>query len=329
MTSAPPYIRQKDSCRTLTEDVIIVLFAVYFMAVYYYGARAAVLGLFAAGVAFLCDVVCKLLLRQHITLREHSSLVTALMIPLLLPASIPYSVVAAAVVFALVVMKYPFGGVGGNLFNPAAGGFAFAVICFPRDVFAYPTPLERLDIFGPYTGRSVASAAYTLKAGGIPSVGDFVEMLLGNVPGPMGAANILVVCACLLYLVIRGTARWQGPVFFLATCAGLAWLFPRASMPGNESVMYELFSGILIFGAVFMLTEPVTSPKRSTGTVLYAVLTGVMTMLFRRFGGFEEGFPFALLLCNAFVPLFDHADELLHRRIRRAKLVSSEDEKTS
>lgn len=323
----PPHIRHRDSNRTLTGDVLIVLMALYFMAAYYYGMRAITLGLFAAGVALVCDLLCKLLLRQHFTLRENSSLITALILPMLLPASIPYSILAATVIFSLVVIKYPFGGVGNNLFNPAAGGMAFAAICFPQQVFSYSTPLERLDAFGTYTGRTVTSAAYALKAGGVPSGGDYLEMLLGNVPGPMGATNVLVVCACLLYLVIRRTVRWQGPVFFLLACAGYAYLFPRAPISGLSSVVYELFSGVLVFGAVFMLPEPVTCPKRTVAIVPYAVTTGLVTMMFRHFGGFEEGFPFALLLCNAFMPAFEYLGEMLHRKIRRARIVSVQDEK--
>lgn len=328
-TFNPPHIRHKDSNKTMMDDVLIVLAAIYFMATYYYGLRAAALGVFAALLALVCDAVCSLLLGKGINPRDHSSLVTGLLLPLLMPASISYAVVAVAVVFALLVVKYPFGGVGSNLFNPAAGGFAFVAICFQQQVFSYPLPLERLGVFSAYTGRAVLSAAYTLKAGGIPTGGNLLDMLLGNVAGPMGATNVLVVCACLLYLIVRGTVRWQAPVCFLGVSAVFAFLFPRAAMPGAESVLYELFSGFLILGAVVMLTDPVTSPKRGGAIALYAALAGVITMLFRRYGGFEESFAFSLLLCNAFAPCFDIADEFLYRSIRRRDgLVSAQDTKT-
>lgn len=323
----PPHIRSRESNKTVMDDVIIVLIAVYLMACYYYGLRAAVLGLFSVAVACICDVVCKLLLRDKIHMRDHSSIVTALIIPLLLPASVSFAVVATAVVFALCVVKYPFGGVGSNLFNPAAGGFAFAAICFPKEAFSYPVPLEHLPVFGKLTGKLVYSAAYTLKAGGVPTGGDLLEMLLGNVAGPMGATNALVVCACLVYLIVRGAVRWQMPAIFLATCAGFAFLFPRAPISGLSSVIYELFSGFLIIGAAFMLTDPVTSPRRTASAAVYALFAGIVTMLFRRFGGFEESFAFSLLLCNAFTPSFDYASEILYRsiRIRREIFASSQD----
>lgn len=323
----PPHIRKRDSNRSMMDDVLIVLIALYLMAFYYYGPRALLLGLHAAGVSIVCDLVCKLLLRQKLSLRDHSSLVTALLLPLLLPASVDYAVVAVAVAFALVVVKYPFGGVGHNLFNPAAGGFAFVAICFPKAVFSYPVPLEALNAFGSFTGRLVTSASYTLKAGGVPTGGDFLSMLLGNTPGPMGATNVLVVCACLLYLVVRGSVHWQMPLCFLGTCALWAGLFPRAPIPGGASVIYELFSGCLIMGAVFMLTDPVTSPKRASACVVYAMFAGVITMLFRRFGGFEESFAFSLLLCNALAPIFDYLDELFYRAVRRGRFVPAKNKK--
>lgn len=329
MAYNPPHIRHRDSERTLMDDVIIVLLAIYFMACYYYGPRAVLLGLFSVGIALLCDIVCKLLLHHPISFYDHSSFVTALIIPLLLPACVRYSLVAVAVIFALIVVKYPFGGVGYNIFNPAAGGFAFVAICFPQEVFSYPMPLERLPLWGIYEGRTVFSAAYTLKAGGIPTTGGFLELLLGNAAGPMGATNVLVTCACLLYLLVRGTVRWQCPVFFLSTCMVIAWIFPRASIEGGASVLYELFSGFLIFGAVFMLSDPVTSPKRGTAIGAYAVLAGISVMLFRRFGGFEESFAFALLLCNALTPLLDYADELLFKQIRRKRLEFGKNTKIS
>lgn len=313
----PPHIRGRDSNKTMMDDVLIVLAAIYLMACYYYGARAAVLGVFSLMVAIACDIVCKLLLGERVSTRDHSSAVTALLIPLLLPATVSYATVATAVAFALLVVKYPFGGTGNNLFNPAAGGMAFVTICFPREVFGYPTPLERIAIFGKYEGRLVYSAAYTLKAGGIPTGGDFMEMLLGNVAGPMGATNALVVCACLLYLIVRRAVHWQAPLCFLLTAAAYAYFFPRAPISGGLSVMYELFSGYLILGAVFMLTDPVTSPKRGIAIAVYTVFAGLTTMLFRQFGGFEESFAFSLLLCNAAAPLFDYAEEGIRHRIRR------------
>ena len=104
-TYTPPHIRGRDSNKTMMDDVLIVLAAIYLMACYYYGARAAVLGLFSLLVAILCDIVCKLLMGEQLSLRDHSSAVTALLIPLLLPASVSYTTVATAVVFALVVVK--------------------------------------------------------------------------------------------------------------------------------------------------------------------------------------------------------------------------------
>lgn len=323
----PPHIHSRFSAKTIVDDVLLVLLALYLMATYYYGPRALLLGLFSAIVGIICDMICKPMLGQHINVRERSSLVTALLLPLMMPASIDFSIVAVAVVFALVVVKHPFGGIGHNLFNPAAGGIAFAAICFPTQIFSYPPPLLWLEPLERYTGRLLFSAAYTLKAGGIPASSATLDMLLGNNPGPMGATNVLVVLSCLIYLWMRGTVRIVAPISFLAAAAAVAFFFPRVNVAPTVSVMYELSCGILIFGAVFMITDPVTLPKRSLGVGLYAALAGVATMLFRYFGGFEEGLPFALLLCNTLMPAFDSLNERLMRVIRRHPLVSIQNKK--
>lgn len=325
-SSSPPHIRGKETNRSKMVDVIIVLCIVYFLAFYFYGARS----LFLLAVALVSSVAAELLgsliAMRRPNLRDYSSLVTGLILPLLMPASVPAYVLITAVVFGICVAKFPFGGTGQNLFNPAAAGFAFAAINWPAQVFSYSVPLEHLPAAWEVTARAAQSPAAVLKLGGVPSL-DMVEMVLGNFAGPMGCTNILVVAACLLFLVVRGTVKWQMPLAFLISCAGFAFLFPRAQMSGAESVAYELMSGMLLFGAVFMLTDPVTSPKRTCAKVAYSVVAGIVTMLFRRFGGFEECFAFSLLLANAFVPLFDLLAEQVIWDVRRALCASGKAKK--
>ncbi len=125
--------------------------------------------------------------------------------------------------------------------------------------------------------------------------------------GPLGAVSVLVLLACLVYLSLRRTIPLVQPVCFLAAAALMAFLFPRADFSRLSSVAYELMSGSMVFGAVFLLNDPVTSPKRTAARALYGFVAGVVTMLFRYFGGFDQGFVFALLLMNALAEEFDAA----------------------
>ena len=143
-----PHIRHIQTTRGVMGDAVTALSFLYAMAVYFYGPRALWLCFVSVGVCFGCDVLCDLANKRRHNLRDFSSVVTGMMIPLMLPASVPYPIVITAGVFGIIVAKHPFGGVGHNIFNPAAAGFSFAAICFDKALFTYPPPNQALPVFG-------------------------------------------------------------------------------------------------------------------------------------------------------------------------------------
>lgn len=320
-----PHIRHHETTRVVMGDAILTMLIIYVMAVYYYGARASMLLLVSVATAIITDVLCILMAGKKPNRRDFSPIVTGMLLPLLMPASIDYAIVVAAAFFAICIAKHPFGGVGHNVFNPAAAGFAFAAICFGDKLYTYPLPFTDIPVFGKFDVVTGVSPAFTLTLGGTPSY-DIVNMALGNFPGPMGATNIVVLLTCLLYLVSRNTVRWVTPLSFFITVAGFAFLFPRIgggldlslSLRLN-SIMFEMMSGMLLFGGIFLLGDPVTIPKRGWSKVAFAVMAGVAVMLFRWFGNFEEEIPFAILLMNATVWGFDMLGERAASVVRRRK----------
>lgn len=315
-----PHIRHSDSNKTVMGDVLLTLLPLYVMAFCFYGWRPAMLMAVSVVTCTLADWLCVLIRGKAFNLRDFSPMVTGLIIPLLMPASSAYTMVVVAGLFAIVVVKQTFGGLGCNLFNPAAGGMAFAIACWPDRMFSYPLPFETVAVWGEVTCATANSTAYALKVGGVPTT-DLSDMLLGIVQGPMGATNILVILACLLYLSYRKTVRLVQPLCFLGTASVMAVLFPRAAVEPLQSAAFELMSGSLIFGAVFLLCDPVTSPKRLPAKALYGAVAGVTAMLFRRFGGFEQTIVFAILFMNMLAPAFDW---LTAWRERRGKLEAKE-----
>lgn len=314
-----PHIRHSESSRIVMLDVILILLPLYLMAFYYYGARVWMLGLTGIAACVICQYICSLLFFGQLpSSRDFSPVVTGMILPLLMPASIPYSIVIAACIFAILVAKYPFGGMGQNLFNPAAAGYAFVTVCFSDQMFSYPQPLERLPVFGEITASMVNSPAFTLRVGGVPTY-DFMDLALGNVPGPMGATNSLVIVACLLYLISRGRVRWQLPAAFFSVVALLAYCIPRGNMDRVTSIYMELMCGSVLFAGAFLLGDPVTIPKRDSSKAAFGVATALVVILFRRYGGYEEGIAFAILFMNGFVLLFDLVNEKIHSRIRRKR----------
>ncbi|MEM1485409.1 RnfABCDGE type electron transport complex subunit D [Oscillospiraceae bacterium PP1C4] len=319
MRHPAPHIRFQESTRTLMSDVILLLLVLCAPAYLFYGPRPLVICGVSVATAVIADIICTLVRGKRINIFDYSPIVTGLIIALTMPATISYRVIIAAVLFSIIVVKHPFGGVGNNLFNPAAAGFSFAAICWPEQVFMYPQPFEAIPAFGEVSVKLFQNPAFVLKLGGIPT-NDISEMIFGKYPGPMGATNILVILACLGYLLFRRTISWHLSVSFLASCASVAFLFPRVGTNGVQSVLFEMMSGILLFGAVFVVTDPATSPKRASSLAVYGIFAGVVTMLFRYLGGFEESMPFAVLFSNAFVPVIDRYNESLHRVIRRKNL---------
>lgn len=299
-----PYIRYRESARIIMQDAMIVLLPPYLMAYFYYGPRSLLLGLVSVVTCICTSGLCSLFSGRKINPRDFSPTVTGMIIALMLPASAPFYLPVVAGIFAMTVVKFPFGGTGYNLFNPAASGLAFAALCFPKEVFAYTTPLETLPIVIGEGMKFVQSPAAILAMGGIPSI-ETAEMLLGNFPGPMGATNILVIGACLLYLLIRKNIAWYVPVTYIGTVSLITAMCGLEGATIPQAIVLEVISGSLLFVAVFMLTDPVTQPKRPIAKVAYAFLAGLITMMFRYFGSVAPSSVFALLLANAFVPMLD------------------------
>lgn len=322
-----PFIKSSDSNRSLMIDMMISLIPLYFMASWYYGVRALMLCFVSLFTAIVADTLCTVIAGKKINIRDYSAIVTGLILPLIMPANIPYYVLIFAVLFAILVVKHPFGGCGQNIFNPAAAGFAFATICWPKQIFSYPVPLEKLSLTSEVVVKLAENPVYSLKTDTLSQF-DFADMLLGAFAGPMGATSILLIFACLLYLIFRKTINMITPVSFLATVTIIAFIFPRSGIPRFQSIGLELMSGMLLFCAVFVITDPTTSPKRWVSKAVYGCICALLTMFYRYFGFFQEGIVFAILFSNAIAPAIDYGVEyFLFKDMRRIKNVPKKSKK--
>ena len=303
-----PNIRNNVSNRTVMGDVIITTLAIYAMCFFYYGERSLVLGAISVLTCSIADILCTVLARRRVNLIDYSAIVTGLIIPLAMPATISYKEVVFTALFAICVVKQPFGGVGNNIFNPAAGGLAFAIVCFGNEMFLYPAPFTATQMMGETTTPLYSSLSYIMYVGGLPKT-DFANMMLGLKPGPMGATNILVLAACALYLVLRHTVRIQQVLLMLATVFSIGYFFPRVNAEPLSAAILELIAMPTLFFALFLFSDPVTTPARASTKAVYAVMSGIVLMLFRRFGSYEMMAPFAILFMNMLTPAFDQISE--------------------
>ena len=316
-----PFSRNEAGVLTLSFDTILALIPAIALACFQTGMRALlVCGVSVLAAVFFEYIGC-LIGEKRVTLSDGTAVITGLIIAMLLPACVPLFVPVLANAFAVLIVKLPFGGSGHNLFNPAAAGIAFVTQCFSQHVFSYPALDTKVPfaIF-PQDVVTAPSPAGLLKAGGTTPYA-WYEFLIGQVTGSIGAVAILVICAGAVYLFVRRSAAPLLTLSCLGTAALIAVLSPRVeNITWYQSILFELCSGYLVFGAVFMLNDPVTSPRHPLAHVFYGVMVGTLTMWMRHVGPFEEGFCFALLICNAFSNVLDRfAWQILRPRRQRRK----------
>ena len=226
-----------------------------------------------------------------------SQFITGLLLALTLPATVPYWMAAVGAVFAVIVVKAAFGGLGQNIFNPALAARALLLLLFPASMtrFAAPGASVPLDL----GSADVVTAATPLHSMVMPALPDvpLSEMFLGSIGGCIGEVSALALLIGGGYLVVRGVIKLRIPVSYLGTMAVLSFAF--APMEPLRWMLYSLLGGGVLLGALFMASDYATSPATPGGQVLYGIGCGVLTMLFRSVGLYPEGVTYAILLMNA------------------------------
>jgi len=303
--------------------MLIMLAAPAVMACYFYGLRAFFLLTVSILSAVLCEALGGLIMRsKKNALFDLNAVFTGTVIALMLPASAPVFLAATGSAFAIIVAKIPFGGAKGAPFVPAAAGFAFLCVCWPGEVFNYPIVSANFGAVittGAHmvSGTSIGSMLHAGNSMRLNIITVF-DIISGNIPGPMGAGSILVLLAASAYLLFTRPTALLNTLGFILSCAAMSLLFPRVFTGRLSSVFLELCSGMLVFAALFLLPDPATSPQKSNlHRLYYGIFSGVLCMLMRYFGAFEEGVCFALLLSNASWPFAEKQLEKFEELYRK------------
>lgn len=294
-----------------------------------YGPRAALLLAIGLVCAFLCDLIFRPLFGLERKKRDLSSYITALLITLLLPAGISWYGVICGVVFGLLIGKYLFGGTGRNIFNPAALGVAVVSLAFGDSALSYPAVGQSLGLEPVLDAAGVVHAtspAAVLTLGGTPSV-SYTDLLLGSYSGAMGVTCIAALVVIGVALCLLKTIPWRTTVSAVAAVLAFAALFPRVPAGILPSMIYELSSGVLLFGILFLASDPVSGPNNPWGQVFYGVAVAVGVMCFRYVGALETDICFVLLLASPLSKEFDRLggrlSHLIARRTGRKKEAES------
>jgi electron transport complex protein RnfD len=288
-------------------DVVIALLPAVVVSVLFYGwSELLVLGVSVASCVLLEYVITKFLLKSKCTIGDWSAVITGLLLALNLPASTPWWVVFIGAVIAIGVAKMTFGGLGQNLFNPALVGRVFLLISFPT----YMTDWTRTEGFlgqGLVDGVSGATPLGIVKEGGVAAIEglDYGQMLFCNIGGSVGEISTIALLVGFVYMLVRGVIKPYITLSIWATVAVFAGIFWMVNPAEYTDPLFNLLTGGLMLGSIFMATDYVTSPMSNWGGVIFGIGIGVITMLIRYFGAYPEGVSFAILIMNSVVPLIN------------------------
>jgi electron transport complex protein RnfD len=298
--ASSPHIRGNFRTNRIMLDVVLSLLPALAVGVWMLGIRALVVTLISVASAVAAEWLYSLVTRTRNTVVDGSAMVTGLLLAMTLPASVPYWQVVLGSFFAIVFVKCLCGGLGQNIFNPALAARALLMVVFPMGLTRY-------------VGVDGVSSATPLHHMVMPALPEesILDMFLGNCPGSIGEISALALLLGGAYLVYRKVISLRIPVAYLGTVALLTLVFGKTDNHFSW-MLYSLFSGGLMLGAIFMATDYATSPATPVGQVIYGVGCGVLTVIFRYFGLFPEGVTYAILLMNAVVWFIDR-----HTAMRR------------
>lgn len=307
IVSSSPHVRSNEDTSYIMKQVIIALLPAAVAGVYFFRLNAlsamffCILG--TVGTEFLYQKFTK----QKSTIGDFSAVVTGLLLAFNVPASLPWWMCLVGGIFAILVVKMVFGGIGCNFVNPALAARAFLLASFPVAMTAWTQPgvnwigknLDAVTTATPLNFlKNGAAGLADLSSNGI----SLADMMIGNIGGCIGETSAILLLLGGVYLMYKGIINYVIPVFYIATVFILTFLLGGFNI---TFAIYQLFAGGLMLGGFFMLTDYTTSPMTKKGQIIYAVLAGLITTVIRMYGGYPEGVSYSILLVNCLAPLID------------------------
>lgn len=297
--SSSPHVRSKVNTSSIMFTVLIALLPSALFGVYNFGPHALMLILITVAVCVATEAVYEKIVHKKLTIQDYSAAVTGLLLALNLPPSAPWWIAVIGGVFAILVVKQLFGGLGQNIMNPALGARCFLLISFTGRMTNFAVPSGAWGNIADTVSGATPLAA--LKAG--ESV-NRVNLFLGNIQGTIGETSALAILIGAAILLAKGIIDFRIPLTYIGSFAIFVLLFGGHGFDLNY-LLCHLFGGGLMLGAWFMATDYVTTPITKKGQLVYGVCLGIFTGLFRIFGGSAEGVSYAIIFCNLLVPIIE------------------------
>lgn len=298
IVSSSPHVHREESVSSIMLDVIIALVPAVVAGVYLYGLRSALVVFAAVAAAVIAEALYQKAVGKKITINDLSAVVTGMLIALNMPPTIPIWMVCIGSVFAIVVVKQLYGGIGKNFVNPALAARCFMLIAWAGAMTNFVEPFLGADAVSSATPLAILKG---VSEGELPTLRDAV---LGIKAGTIGETSGVMILIGAAYLFIRRVINWRIPAAYIGVFAILVFLFGKDRMDVTYT-LYHIFTGGLLLGAFFMATDYTTSPTSPVGQLVFGAGCGILTFLIRMFGGYPEGVSFSILLMNIVSPLID------------------------
>ena len=301
--SSNPHVRDKMTTSKIMQLVVLALLPTTLFGIYNFGLRALLVVVITVASSVFFEWIYDKLMHKKNTITDFSAVVTGLLLALNMPASIPLWMPVLGSAFAIIVVKQLFGGLGQNFMNPALGARCFLLISFTGRMTSF--------VYDGVSGATpLATIRANIEAGNAALDGvNSMDMLIGNIAGTIGETSVIAIVIGAIILILKGIIDLRIPGTYIVTFALFIGIFGGfVDGIGFFNVQYmtaELCGGGLMLGAWFMATDYVTSPITKKGQIVYGILLGCLTGLFRLFGGSAEGVSYAIIFSNLLVPLIE------------------------
>ena len=305
IASSSPHIRSNENTRSIMLDVIIAMLPALVWAIYNFGFKALISVVVSVVACLFWEWLYRKLLKKPQAIGDLSAVVTGMLLAFVCPPELPWWTLIIGAFFSIVVVKQLYGGIGCNFLNPALAGRAFLLASYATWMTTWAIPQIRPDVTSAATPMAImkegTEEAFTTLMSNY-SIGD---MFLGKIGGSLGEVSALCLLVGGVYLLIRKVISWQIPVAYIGTVAILTLIAAPAGIDNVQYMLYNVFGGGLMLGAIFMATDYATSPVTKPGQLIFGLGCGLLTCFIRRFGSYPEGVCYSILIMNCTTWLLD------------------------
>ena len=308
IASSSPHIRSNEDTRSIMLDVIIALLPALAWSVYCFGWKALLLTAVSVVSCVFFEWAYRKVMKKSCMVGDLSAVVTGILLSFVCPVDLPWWVIIIGAFFSIVVVKQLYGGIGCNFLNPALAGRAILLASYATAMTTWTLPSSKKELADVI---STATPLQIMKEGTVEKFAELTtnytvgDMFIGRIGGSLGEVSALALLLGGAWLLIRKVISWHTPVAFIGTVAILTLISAPAGMSAVDFMLYNVFGGGLMLGAIFMATDYATSPVTKLGQAIFGVGCGLITCFIRRFGSYPEGVCYSILIMNCTTWLLD------------------------